>query len=71
MNDRRSFLNKMGLLSASAIAANLLQPVWSRDLQAALKNSGTIPPSDLATDEDFWYYVQQSLYHCAQFYQLK
>jgi selenocysteine lyase/cysteine desulfurase len=60
MNDRRSFLHKMGLLSASAIAANLLQPAWSRDLQTALKSSADIPPSSLATDEDFWYYVQQS-----------
>ncbi|MEO7307687.1 MAG: aminotransferase class V-fold PLP-dependent enzyme [Ferruginibacter sp.] len=60
MNDRRSFLHKMGLLSASAIAANFLQPAWSHDLQAALKSSASITPSDLATDEDFWYYVQQA-----------
>lgn len=60
MNNRRSFLQKVGLLSASALSANVLQPVWSRDLQAALKNSASVSPSHLATDEDFWYYVQQS-----------
>lgn len=60
MSDRRSFLHKAGMLSASAIAANLLQPAWSRNLQAALKNAAAIPPSELADDEDFWHYVQQS-----------
>ncbi|MBP6022217.1 aminotransferase class V-fold PLP-dependent enzyme [Ferruginibacter sp.] len=60
MPSRRSFLNKMSLLSASAIAANLFQPAWSRNLNAALKDVANIAPSDLATDEEFWYYVQQS-----------
>lgn len=60
MPSRRSFLNKMSLLSASAIAANIFQPAWSRNLNAALKDVANIAPSDLATDEEFWYYVQQS-----------
>ena len=60
MSNRRSFIHKMGLLSATAITANLLQPAWSHDLQAALKNAASIPPSHLASDEDFWYFVQQS-----------
>ncbi len=60
MSNRRSFLHKMGLLSASAITAGLLQPAWSRDLQAALKNAESVSPADLALDEDFWRYVQQS-----------
>jgi len=60
MSNRRSFLNKVGILSASALAANLIQPAWSRDLQSALKNAAAVDPSDLATDEEFWHYVQQS-----------
>jgi selenocysteine lyase/cysteine desulfurase len=60
MPSRRSFLNKMSLLSASAIAANLFQPAWSRNLKTALKDVANVAPSDLATDEEFWYYVQQS-----------
>ena len=60
MSNRRSFIHKVGLLSAAAVTANLLQPAWSRDLQSALKNAAGLSPSDLATDEDFWYYVQQS-----------
>jgi selenocysteine lyase/cysteine desulfurase len=60
MTDRRSFINKLGLLSGAALTANLLQPAWSHDLQSAIQNSSSLSPSDLATDEDFWYYVQQS-----------
>ena len=60
MSNRRSFLNKVGLLSASALTAGLFQPAWSRDLQSVLKNAETVLPADLATDEEFWYYVQQS-----------
>ena len=60
MPSRRSFFNKMSLLSASAIAANVFQPAWSRNLKAALKDVANVAPADLATDEEFWYYVQQS-----------
>jgi selenocysteine lyase/cysteine desulfurase len=60
MPDRRSFIQKVGLLSAAAVTANILQPAWSRDLDAALNNVSSVSPADLATDEDFWYYVQQS-----------
>ncbi len=60
MANRRSFLNKIGLLSASAIAANMFQPAWSRNLKAAVKNAEGVAPGDLATDDEFWYYVQQS-----------
>jgi selenocysteine lyase/cysteine desulfurase len=60
MSNRRSFLQKMGLLSASAITANMLQPAWSRNLQHAINKTASIPPSELASDEEFWHYVQQS-----------
>jgi selenocysteine lyase/cysteine desulfurase len=60
MANRRSFLHKAGLLSAAALTANLFQPAWSKDLDKALKNAEHIPHGTLASDEDFWYYVQQS-----------
>lgn len=60
MANRRSFLQKMGVLSASAITANLLQPAWSRDLKNALYAMRGTDPAKLATDEDFWYFIQQS-----------
>jgi selenocysteine lyase/cysteine desulfurase len=60
MGNRRSFLNKISLLSAAAMATNLIQPAWSRNLKAALKNAENVAPTDLASEEDFWYYIQQS-----------
>jgi len=60
MFNRRSFLHKIRFASASMLAAGLFQPAWSRNLQAALKEAENVPPSDLATDEAFWQYVQQS-----------
>src|SRR5882724_1667739 len=58
--NRRSFLNKAGVLSATAFFSSLTQPAWSRNLERALRNAEGILPADLATEEDFWYYIQQS-----------
>ncbi len=58
--NRRSFFNKAGVFSASAFLASLTQPAWSRNLNRALEKTAMIPPDQLAADEDFWYYVQQS-----------
>ena len=60
MNNRRSFIGKLGLLSGAALTANLFQPAWSRNLQLALDGASSVAPADLASDEDFWRYVQQS-----------
>jgi selenocysteine lyase/cysteine desulfurase len=60
MNNRRSFIGKIGLASAAAVAANIFQPVWSRNLKSALNNVEGVNPADVATDDEFWYYVQQS-----------
>ncbi|RYZ55449.1 MAG: aminotransferase class V-fold PLP-dependent enzyme [Chitinophagaceae bacterium] len=58
--NRRHFLQKAGLLSASAFAGSLLHPARSRNLEKAVKKAANIPPGKLASDEDFWYYIQQS-----------
>ncbi len=60
MASRRSFINKIGLFSATAFATGLFQPAWSRNLNVALKKVKGLPASDLASDEDFWYFIQQS-----------
>ncbi len=59
-NDRRNFLQKAGVFSATAFLSSLSQPAWSRNLDAAVRNAEGISPADLATEEDFWYYIQQS-----------
>src|SRR5687767_171294 len=58
--NRRNFLQKVGALSATAFLSSLTQPAWSRNLQKALSDAEGIPAGDLASEEDFWYYIQQA-----------
>jgi selenocysteine lyase/cysteine desulfurase len=58
--NRRRFLQKVGALSATAFLSSFVQPAWSRNLERALRNAEGISPQDLAKEEDFWYYIQQS-----------
>lgn len=59
-SSRRRFLQQTGIFSASAFLTGISQPVWSRNLSQALNRAKEIHPDQLATDEDFWYYIQQS-----------
>src|SRR5688572_2636424 len=58
--NRRRFLQRAGLLSATAIFGSLTRPAWSRNLEHALQDAEGVSASDLATEEDFWYYIQQA-----------
>lgn len=58
--NRRSFLQKAGVLSATGFLSTLIKPAWSKNLEQAIRNAENISPEDLAMDEDFWYYIQQS-----------
>ena len=58
--NRRSFLQKAGILSATGFLSSLVLPAWSKNLDQALRNAENISPDDLASDEDFWYYIQQA-----------
>ena len=58
--NRRSFISKASTFSATALLASITQPAWSRNLHKALQTADGIPPDQLAGEEDFWYYVQQS-----------
>ena len=57
---RRKFLQKAGTFSAATILSSITKPSWSRNLESALRNAEGIPAADLASEEDFWYYIQQS-----------
>jgi selenocysteine lyase/cysteine desulfurase len=59
-NNRRQFLNRLGKISASGLLASMTAPAWSRDLKRALDHANNCSATDLAGDEDFWYYVQQA-----------
>src|SRR6476660_7199577 len=58
--NRRRFLQKAGTFSATAFFASVAKPAWSRNLERVLRESAGISPGDLAAEEDFWYYIQQS-----------
>lgn len=57
---RRKFLQRLGLLSASSLMGAIATKVSAANLEAALRNVETLTPDQLAADEDFWYYIQQS-----------
>ena len=58
--NRRSFLHTFGSLSTTALFTSIAQPAWSRNLSKALMGAENRSPQQLANDEDFWYYVQES-----------
>lgn len=58
--NRRSFVSRIGSFSAAGLLTALTTPAWSRNLDKALQQAGDIPPDQLASDEDFWHYIQQS-----------
>jgi selenocysteine lyase/cysteine desulfurase len=58
--NRRRFLQRAGAFSATAFFASITQPGWSRNVENALRDAEGLSADKLATDEDFWYYIQQS-----------
>jgi selenocysteine lyase/cysteine desulfurase len=58
--DRRNFIQKAGLATATAFLSSLVQPAWSKNLERAIKDSEHLSADELADEEEFWYYIQQS-----------
>ncbi|HEY0355211.1 MAG TPA: aminotransferase class V-fold PLP-dependent enzyme, partial [Flavisolibacter sp.] len=58
--NRRSFLQKAGMLSVATFLGSFTKPAWSRNLEKMIRDHSGTAPGDLATDEEFWYYIQQS-----------
>jgi len=58
--NRRSFLHKAGLFSTTAFFSSIVKTGWSRNLERAIIEAESISADDLAKEEDFWYYIQQS-----------
>ena len=48
------------MVSAAGFLSSIAKPAWSRNLHRAIREAENIPPGELATDEEFWYYIQQS-----------
>ena len=60
MTNRRSFIHTAAMASGTAFLTSLVKPAWSRNLERAIRSVENYSPGDLAKDEDFWYYIQQS-----------
>ena len=58
--NRRSFLQKAGFVSATAFFSSIVKPAWSKNLERAIREAENVAPGQLAGDEEFWYYIQQS-----------
>lgn len=56
-NSRRFFLKTSGL---GSLAMLLNANAWSKNLNKVLEQKSDLDPEALASDEDFWYYVQQA-----------
>ena len=59
-SSRRKFLQKAGAFSAASLFTSITKPAWARNLESALRYAEGMPAADLAADEEFWYYIQQS-----------
>lgn len=57
---RRSFLRKLGALTGAGLLASVSQQARAARLDRALQEVAHLSADELAADEDFWYYIQQS-----------
>lgn len=58
MSDRRKFLQKATALSSAALISSV--PSWAKELDKALQSAQGISADKMATEEEFWYYIQQA-----------
>ncbi len=49
-----------GALMASTLIGSLAPRTWAADLDTALTNAQSLSADQLASEEDFWYFIQQS-----------
>ena len=59
MEERRRFLQRMGLLAGAFSANSLFQQVHAAEWEAAQKRVAPLSPEQTATDEDYWSVIQQ------------
>ena len=57
---RRKFLQRLSLLSASTMMGGIASKTWATNLETALTNAQSLSADQLANEEDFWYFIQQS-----------
>jgi len=61
LNSRRSFLKQLGGITGAAIVANsFFDPRLVKKVEAAAAKIAHLPPAEAATEESFWFHVQQA-----------
>ena len=58
--NRRSFLGRATAAASAVFLSSVTTPAWSRNFGGIIKDAELVPPDALASDEDFWYYIQQA-----------
>jgi selenocysteine lyase/cysteine desulfurase len=59
-NNRRSFLQKAAILTGAFSLNNLFNETHAADWKKMLNNKAMFTPEALASDEDYWSYIQQA-----------
>ena len=59
-NNRRSFLQKAAILTGAFSLNNLFNETHAADCDPMLNNKAMLTPEALASDEDYWSYIQQA-----------
>jgi selenocysteine lyase/cysteine desulfurase len=59
-NNRRNFLQKAGAFTATAFFSSIAKPSWARGLQNAIGHAEGMTATELASEEEFWFYIQQA-----------
>jgi selenocysteine lyase/cysteine desulfurase len=60
VNERRAFLQKMGLLAGAFSANSLFNELHAANFEAAQQKVRFLTPEQAAADEDYWSVIQQS-----------
>ena len=60
MNQRRQFIQRMGLLAGAFSTNSLFQQLHAAEWEAAQARVASLSPEETATDEDYWTVIQQS-----------
>ncbi|WP_290792582.1 aminotransferase class V-fold PLP-dependent enzyme [Flavihumibacter sp. UBA7668] len=58
--NRRSFLQTLSTAGFGALLAGTALPAWSRQLERSLADYSSFDADKLASEEDFWYSIQQA-----------
>ena len=59
-SSRRSFLKKLGGITGAIAVGTLFNPRFAKNVEAAAAKIAHLPPTDAASEEDFWFAVQQA-----------